>query len=76
MVVARADMDVATQTVIILAYHEDGFAVGLDNSYTSGLDLGAQVGGRYYWNSSWAVNLEFGGGVEFSGGRVGVSKRF
>ncbi len=53
-----------------------GFSVGIDNNYTSGLDLGAQVGGRYYWNSDWAVNLEFGGGIEFSGGRVGVSKRF
>jgi hypothetical protein len=53
-----------------------GFAVGIDNSYTSGLDLGAQIGGRYYWNNSWGVNLEFGGGIAFSGGRIGLSKRF
>lgn len=51
-----------------------GFVAGLDNNYTSGLDLGLQIGGRYYWNSTWAFNLEFGGGPEFTGGRLGVSK--
>lgn len=42
----------------------------------TGLDLGLQIGGRYYWNESWAINLEFGGGPYFSGGRFGLSKRF
>jgi hypothetical protein len=53
-----------------------GFAQGIDNRYNSGLALGLQIGGRYYWNSDWGVNLELGGGVAFTGGRLGVSKRF
>jgi len=44
-------------------------------SNTSGLGLGAQVGGRYYFNDKIGVNLEFGGGNAFSGGKVGVSVR-
>jgi len=52
-----------------------GFAAGVRSSAFNGLDLGLQLGGRYYWNSSWGVNLEFGGGVYHSGARVGVSKR-
>ncbi len=35
-----------------------------------GLDL--QIGGRYYFNPSWAFNLEIGGGTA-SGGKVGVT---
>jgi outer membrane immunogenic protein len=49
-------------------------------SYTgdgsSGLGLGAQVGGRYFFNSSTAINLEFGGGNSFSGGKIGITKKF
>lgn len=39
----------------------------------SGLGLGAQVGGRYYFTDRFGVNLEFGGGNAFSGGKIGVS---
>lgn len=46
------------------------------HSHISGFDLGLQIGGRYYWNSTWGVNLELGGGLLFSGGRFGLSKRF
>lgn len=63
-----------------------GFAIGfhddhdhdIDHNHThvSGLDLGLQIGGRYYWNSSWAINLEIGGGNNLNGGRIGLSKRF
>jgi hypothetical protein len=53
-----------------------GFLGGIDNDYSSGFDLGIQVGGRYYWNSDWGLNLEFGGGNNLAGGRFGVSKRF
>lgn len=28
-------------------------------------DLGIQVGGRWYWNEKWALNLELGGGTGF-----------
>jgi hypothetical protein len=44
------------------------------HSGTGPLDLGLQIGGRYYWNNQWGINLEFGGGAGF-GGRVGVSKK-
>jgi hypothetical protein len=53
-----------------------GFAANIGNDSFSGLDLGLQIGGRYYWNSNWGINLEFGGGSNVSGGRFGVSKRF
>jgi outer membrane immunogenic protein len=42
-------------------------------SHTSGLGLGAQIGGRYYFNNKVGVNLEVGGGNAFSGGKVGLS---
>jgi hypothetical protein len=51
-----------------------GFLQGVQNDFESGLDLGLQVGGRYYW-SDWGVNLEIAGGLA-SGGRIGLSKRF
>lgn len=46
---------------------------GYDGSHSSGLGLGAQIGGRYYFNDKIGVNLEFGGGNEFSGGKLGVT---
>lgn len=51
-------------------------AHGYDGNHSSGLGLGAQVGGRYYWNDRWGINLEFGGGNEFNGGKIGVSLKF
>lgn len=53
-----------------------------DNEYNgynydkSGIGLTAQVGGRYYFNDQWAVNLEFGGGNVASGGKIGISYKF
>jgi hypothetical protein len=41
--------------------------------HSSSLGLGAQVGGRYYLSKTVGLNLEFGGGNEFSGGKFGVS---
>ena len=49
---------------------------GYGGSGSSGLGLGAQVGGRYYWNDKWGVNLEFGGGNAFGGGKIGLSVKF
>jgi len=37
------------------------------------LGLGAQVGGRYYISNKVALNLEFGGGNAFSGGKFGLT---
>lgn len=42
---------------------------------SSGLGLGIQVGGRYYFSHKLGVNLEFGGGNAFSGGKVGLTIR-
>jgi outer membrane immunogenic protein len=42
----------------------------------SGLGLGAQVGGRYYFNDNVAINLELGGGNAFGGGKIGISYKF
>lgn len=44
-------------------------------SHNSGLGLGAQVGGRYYFSNRVAINLEFGGGNAFNGGKIGLSFR-
>ncbi len=44
-----------------------------EGSYTSGLGLGAQIGGRYYLSNKVGLNLEFGGGNAFSGGKFGLT---
>lgn len=41
--------------------------------YSSGMGLGAQIGGRYYFSNKLGINLEFGGGNAFSGGKIGLS---
>lgn len=41
--------------------------------HSSGLGLGAQIGGRYFFNDKIGVNLEFGGHTEFSGGKIGLT---
>jgi hypothetical protein len=43
---------------------------------TSGLGLGAQIGGRYYFTNRFGINLELGGGNAFSGGKFGISVKF
>lgn len=42
----------------------------------SGVGLGAQVGGRYYFNKNLGINLELGGGNAFGGGKIGLSYVF
>lgn len=54
-----------------------GFIAGFDNEFLDeGLNLGAQIGGRYYWNNAWGINLEIGGGSTISGAKFGLSHRF
>jgi hypothetical protein len=43
------------------------------DSHTTGIGLGAQVGGRYFVSRKVALNLEFGGHNEFSGGKFGIT---
>ena len=40
---------------------------------SSDLGLGAQIGARYYFTEKVGINLEFGSGNAFSGGKVGVT---
>ncbi len=40
---------------------------------TTRVGLGGQVGGRYYFNDRVGINLEFGGGNAFSGGKLGLT---
>jgi hypothetical protein len=42
-------------------------------NHNSGLGIGAQIGGRYYFNDKVGINLEFGGGNEFSQGKIGLT---
>ena len=46
---------------------------GYSGSHSSGLGLGLQVGGRYYFTDKIGVNLEFGGGNAVSSGKIGIS---
>ena len=46
---------------------------GYKGSHNSGLGLGAQIGGRYYFNKKVGINLEFGGGNAFSQGKIGLT---
>ncbi len=42
-------------------------------NYNSGLGIGGQVGGRYYFTERFGINLEFGGGNAFYGGKFGIT---
>ena len=44
-----------------------------EGSYKSGLGLGAQIGGRYYFSNKVGINLELGGGSAFSEGKFGLT---
>ncbi len=48
---------------------------GYTGNHSSNLGLGAQVGGRYYFSNSFGINIEFGGGNAFTGGKIGLSFR-
>lgn len=39
----------------------------------SGIGLGLQIGGRYYFNRSLGINLELGGNSATSGGKIGLT---
>jgi hypothetical protein len=42
-------------------------------NHSSGLGIGGQIGGRYYFSNKFGINLEFGGGNAFSGGKFGLT---
>ena len=43
---------------------------------SSGVNLGLQVGGRYFFTKNLGVNLELGGGVFTFGGKLGLTYKF
>lgn len=53
-----------------------GFRILSNNksSDKSGLDLGAEIGGRWFWNEKWGLNLQFSGGIGY-GTKFGVSMK-
>jgi hypothetical protein len=46
---------------------------GYGGGSSSGLGLGGQVGARYFVSKAVGLNLEFGGGNAFSGGKFGLT---
>lgn len=53
----------------LLPYYEtyhSSFAV-------SGIDLGLQIGGRYFFTKNLGLNLQLGGGIHTFGGRLGLT---
>jgi outer membrane immunogenic protein len=44
-----------------------------DGTHNSGVGIGAQIGGRYFFTDKVGVNLEFGGGNAFGGGKFGLT---
>ena len=53
----------------LLPYYEtyhSSFAV-------SGVDLGLQIGGRYFFTKNLGLNLQLGGGIHTFGGRLGLT---
>lgn len=42
-------------------------------NHSSGLGLGGQIGGRYFISNRLGLNLEFGGGNAFNGGKFGIT---
>jgi len=51
-----------------------GASLGFISGDNFDLDLGLQVGGRWYWSDKWGLNLEFGGGTGY-GTSIGVSMK-
>jgi hypothetical protein len=48
---------------------------GYTGNRASGLGLDAQIGTRYFFSESFALNLELGGGTA-AGGKLGITKKF
>lgn len=46
---------------------------GYNGRYSSEVGVGAQLGFRYYLSDKVGLNLEFGGGNAFSGGKFGLT---
>lgn len=49
----------------------DDYNNGVNNGY---IQTGLQVGGRWFWNETWGINLELNGGTGV-GGLIGVTMK-
>jgi hypothetical protein len=49
--------------------------VGIISDDDVDIDLGLQIGGRWYWSEKWGLNLEAGGGTGYNTS-LGVSMKF
>jgi Outer membrane protein beta-barrel domain len=58
---------------ITLGYYSWALPADYPGNNSSGLGFGAQIGGRYFFNRNFGLNLEFGGGSAFSGGKFGIT---
>lgn len=48
-----------------------GFGIAMNNNQNNDLDLGLQIGGRWFWSEKWGVYVELGGG-KLGGAAYGV----
>ena len=44
--------------------------------WTNNVDLGGQIGFRYFFNSKVGLGLEFNGGNQINSGKIGISIKF
>lgn len=52
------------------------FNIGTSGPASSGVNLGLQVGGRYFFTKNLGLNLQLGGGTATFGGRLGLTYKF
>ena len=60
---------------LTLGYYIWSEPAGYNGNRASGLGLDAQVGTRYFFSKTFALNLEVGGGTA-AGGKFGITKKF
>ncbi len=51
-----------------------GATMGIDFSRPTTFSAGIHGGGRWYWDKTWGLNVEIGGGTYFSS-TVGISMK-
>ncbi len=56
-----------------LGFYSYSSPTNYTGNYNSEFGLGAQIGARYYLSRNMSLNLEFGGGNAFSGGKLGLT---
>ena len=59
-----------------LGFYSWSYPYNYNGTRYSGLGLGLQIGGRYFFTNKFGINLEFDGGNTISGGKIGITYRF